>query len=238
MIARWKSLALIAAASAGLAGCNKLGQLPGKPTKEDIVLEPTKVTDFAVLYGQNCAGCHGKDGRGNGALALANPVYLAVASDEVIIAAIAKGIPGSLMPPFAQSAGGFLTDAQVAIIVKGMRARWAKPDALKGATPPPYAASGSGDPARGAAVFASSCVSCHGAAGKGGDKIASIVDGSFLALVSNQNLRTTVIAGRPDLRHPDWQSVPGQPLTNEQVTDVVSWLVSQRPADPGRPYPQ
>jgi cytochrome c oxidase cbb3-type subunit 3/ubiquinol-cytochrome c reductase cytochrome c subunit len=64
------------------------------------------------------------------------------------------------------------------------------------------------------------------------------LDGSFLALVSNQNLRTTVIAGRPDLGHPDWRSLPGQPLTNEQVTDVVSWLISQRPADPGRPYPK
>ncbi len=202
------------------------------------MLEPTKVTDFAVLYGQNCAGCHGPDGRGNGSLALANPVYLAIASDDDMQSAIAKGVPGSLMPAFAQSAGGFLTDAQIAIIVKGMRARWAKPDALKGATPPPYAATGAGDATRGAAVFAASCVSCHGAAGKGGDKTASIVDGSFLALVSNQNLRTTVIAGRPDLGHPNWQGVPGQPLTNEQVTDVVSWLVSQRPADPGRPYPK
>ena len=238
MIARWKMLALIATASAGMTGCNKLGQLPGKPTQEDIVLEPAKVTDFAVLYGQNCAGCHGKDGRGNGALALSNPVYLAIADDAVLTDAIARGVPNSLMPAFAHSAGGFLTDAQVDILVKGMRARWGKPDVLKGATPPPYASSGAGNPTSGAAVFASSCVSCHGAAGTGGNKIASIVDGSFLALVSNQNLRTTVIAGRPDLGHPDWRGVNSQPLTAEQVTDVVSWLVSQRPADPGRPYPK
>ena len=216
--------------------CDKQGNFPGKPTEADIVLEPTKVTDFARLYGENCAGCHGVDGKGNGALALANPVYLAIASDEVMQQAIAKGMPGTLMPAFAQSSGGFLTDAQVSIIVKGMRARWAKPEALKGATPPPYAASGAGDPTRGAAVFTTSCLSCHGEAGKGGGKVATIVDGSFLALVSNQSLRTTVIAGRPEFGHPDWQGVPGQPLTPEQVTDVVSWLVSQRPADPGRPY--
>src|SRR5882757_6942734 len=134
MIASWKSIVLLAAALTGLAGCNKLGELPGKPTQEDIVLEPMKITDFAVLYGQNCSGCHGQDGRGNGALALSNPVYLAIASDDAMEAAIAKGVPGSLMPAFAVSAGGYLTDAQVAIIVKGMRARWAKLDALKGAT--------------------------------------------------------------------------------------------------------
>ncbi len=228
---------VFALAALGLqtTGCNRL---PGKPLPGDVVLEPEKVTDFAVLFGQNCAGCHGVNGQGNGALALANPVYLAIASDDVMRAATAQGVRGSLMPPFAKSAGGPLTDAQVEIIVTGMRSRWAKPDALQGATPPPYATTTVGDPERGAAVFAAACVSCHSAAGKGGDKIGSIVDGSFLALVSNQNLRTTVIAGRPDLKHPDWRhGVADQPLTPEQVTDVVSWLVSQRPVNPGQPYP-
>ena len=38
---------------------------------------------------------------------------------------------------------------------------------------------------------------------------------TFLALVSDQNLRTTVIAGRPDLGHPDWQHcVPGRAMTD------------------------
>jgi cytochrome c oxidase cbb3-type subunit 3 len=236
MMPRWNIIALVALTLAGLVGVVGCEKFPGEPTQEDIVLNPTKITDFGQLYAQNCAGCHGQDGRGNGALALANPVYLAIADDVVLTNAIARGVPNSLMPAFAQSAGGFLTDAQVAILVKEMRARWGKPDELKGAKPPTYAATGAGDPARGATVFSTSCASCHKPAVPGGDKTPSIVDGSFLALVSDQNLRTTVIAGRPDLGHPDWRSVPGQPLTSEQVSDVVSWLVSQRPADPGRPY--
>ena len=235
MISRGPILAFVALALAGLTGCDKL---PGKPTTADIVLAPTQVTDFSLLYAQNCSACHGQDGRGNGALALSNPVYLAIADDTVLTNAIARGMPNSLMPAFAHSAGGFLTDEQVEILVKQMRARWAKPEALTGTTPPPYAATSAGDPSRGATVFSTSCVSCHKAVAPGGDKTASIVDGSFLALVSNQNLRTTVIAGRPDLGHPDWRGVNNQPLTAEQVTDVVSWLVSQRPADPGRPYPK
>ena len=63
--------------------------------------------------------------------------------------------------------------------------------------------------------------------------MGSIVDGSYLALVSNQSLRTTVIAGRPDRGHPDWRHcVPGEALSGAQVSDVVAWLVSQRPALP------
>ena len=59
-------------------------QPPGKPTSADVELKPEEVHDFAVLYRQNCAGCHGQDGKGNTALGLANPVYLAIASDDTI----------------------------------------------------------------------------------------------------------------------------------------------------------
>src|SRR5262245_229035 len=118
-----------------VVGCNRL---PGKPTAADIPLAPSQVKDFATLYAETCAGCHGRDGRGNGALALANPVYLAIASDDVIRRATALGVPGTLMPPFAQSAGGMVTDEQINILVSGIRSNWAKPEALQGAIPPPY----------------------------------------------------------------------------------------------------
>ena len=73
------------------------------------------------------------------------------------------------------------------------------------------------------------CETCHGPEGKGGPVAGSVVDTSYLSLVSNQYLRTIVIAGRPDLGHPDWKNdVAGQPLTPEQVTDVVAWLASKR----------
>ena len=35
---------------------------------------------------------------------------------------------------------------------------------------------------------------------------------------------------------PDWRGdVPGQPLTAQQISDVVAWLVVQRRPVPGRP---
>ena len=212
--------------------------MPGKPTPADVDLTPRQVDDFATLFQENCAGCHGVDGRGNGALSLANPVYLAIANDETLRRVIAGGVPGSLMPPFARNAGGWLTDKQIDILVNGIRSHWAKPGILEGATPPPYADAAAANPKRGAAVYSTFCVSCHGPGGKGTEKIGAIVDGSFLALVSNQSLRTTIIAGRPDLGHPDWRHcIPNRQLTAQEVSDVVAWLVSRRPTTPGQPYP-
>jgi len=213
------------------AGCKP----PGKPTTADIELKPEEVRDFAVLYRQNCAGCHGQDGKGNTALAVANPVYVAIASDDVIRQAITAGIAGSLMPAWAKSLGGTLTVEQIDILVHEMRARWAKPEGAPDA--PPYAATEPGDAARGTGTFAIFCAGCHGPDGKGSAKGSSIVDDSFLALVSDQNLRTTVIAGRPDLGHPDWRNCsPDRPMTAQEVTDVVAWLVAQRNPNPGQPY--
>jgi len=217
-------------------GC---GRLPGKPTPAQIPLEPQQITNFVALYRENCAGCHGSHGQGNAALALSNAVYQAIVDDATLRRVIAQGAPQSLMPAFARSAGGFLTDSQVDILVRGLRANWAKPNALGGATPPPYAASTNapGDPRRGEAVFTKFCARCHGTDGTGSGKVGSIVEGSYLALVSNQGLRTTVIAGRPERGHPDWrQCLPGEPMSAAQVSDVVAWLISKRPAWPGQPY--
>jgi cytochrome c oxidase cbb3-type subunit 3/ubiquinol-cytochrome c reductase cytochrome c subunit len=231
--ARSSSLSVGLAVLALAGGC----QPPGRPTDADIELKPAQVRDFVALYNLNCAGCHGADGKGNAALGLANPVYLAIANDETIRRAVASGIHGSLMPAFAKSAGGTLTDEQVQILVHEMRERWAKPDEMLGTSPPPYAGGEPGNAQRGAGAFANFCAGCHGADGKGTAKGSSIVDDSFLALVSNQNLRTTIIAGRPNLGHPDWRhDAPGREMTSQEVTDVVAWLTTHRKATPGQPY--
>jgi len=198
---------------------------------------PSKVVDFKLLYRQNCAGCHGLDGKGGAAIALANPVFLAIADDDVIRRTAANGVPGTPMPAFAQSAGGMLSDQQIDALMQGIRA-WAKPDALGDQTPPPYTAQAPGDSHRGADAYRTYCSSCHGVEGRGGSKGSSIVDGSYLALISDQQLRTIVITGRPELGAPDWRSdVEGRPMSAQDISDVVAWLSSQRPKFPGQPYP-
>jgi len=216
-------------------GCNSL---PGRPRPGPEVVRPDEVLDFNTLYKQNCSGCHGAEGKGGAAVSLADPVYLALVDDATLRRVTANGVPGTAMPAFARSAGGTLTDRQIDVLVEESRSRWAKPDALSGASPPPHLAASAGDAGRGAEVYETFCASCHGPGGKGRDKAGSIVDGSYLALVSDQGLRTTVIVGVPDLGAPDWRgNVPGRPMTDQQVSDVVAWLVAQRPQFPGQPYP-
>jgi cytochrome c oxidase cbb3-type subunit 3 len=218
-----------------LYGC---ANAPGRPVAGDIQINPAEISDFDTLYKQNCAGCHGTDGKGGAAIALADPVYLAIAGDAVLHQAATKGIPGTSMPAFAQSAGGMLTEKQIDFIVRGVRERWSKPDALRGASPPPYSPSTPGDAERGSEVYSAFCSSCHGAGGRGGHKASSIVDGSFLALLDDQELRTLVIVGRPELGAPDWRDdISGKPMSAQEISDVVAWLTAQRPKFPGQPFP-
>jgi len=227
---RLKSLfASASIAALMLAGCDSF---PGRPTEAELPLRPSAVTDFDALYAENCAGCHGTNGKSGAAIALNNPIYLAIVDDASMRRVITDGIAGTPMPPFAKSAGGSLTDYQIELLIAGMRKNWAG-DASAGAGAPPYSSSTPGDSISGAQVFAANCQSCHGADGKGGPTAGSVVDSSYLTLVSDQYLRTIVIAGRPELGHPDWKNdVAGQALTAAQVSAVVAWIASKRPASP------
>lgn len=217
-----------------LAGCN----LPGRPAPGPEVPRPDAVLSFDTLYGQSCAGCHGAKGSDGAAIDLANPEYEALIDDATLRDIIAHGEKGTLMPGFAVSDGGELTDQQIDVIVKGMRQRWAKANAFNGATPPPYKAAHAGDATKGQAVYAQACASCHGATAQKPGKAGSILDGSFLALINEQTIRSIVIAGRPDIGEPDWRShIAGRPMTDAEITDVSAWLMAQKPALPGQPYP-
>ena len=201
------------------------------------VIRPNKIMDFSFLYARNCSGCHGPNGTGGAAIGLADPVYLAIADDATIRRVTADGVAGTPMPAFAQRSGGLLTDGQIDVIVHEIRTRWAKPDFLRDVKAPPYAAQSPGDPKRGADVYSTYCSSCHGADGHGSKRASSIVDSSYLALVSDQYLRTTVISGRREWSAPDWRGdVPGRPMSPEDVSDVVAWLAGERAQFPGQPY--
>jgi cytochrome c oxidase cbb3-type subunit III len=217
-----------------LAGC----AVPhGRPRDGAEVLAPNEIADFGTLFSENCAGCHGAEGKGGAAIALANPVYLAIVDDASIRKDTGKGISGTAMPAFAQSAGGMLTEAQIDVIVQGIRSRWSQQGILGAASAPPYAVKLTGDPQRGEGAYKTFCESCHGPLGRGGKTASAITNDSFLALVDDQSLRTIVIAGRPELGAPDWRgNVPGTPMSDQEVTDVVTWLASRRVQNPGQPY--
>lgn len=217
-----------------LSGCSSPH---GQPQGDSEAMAPSQVSDFATLYSQNCAGCHGAQGRGGPAIALADPVYLAIVDQGAMRKVIENGIHGTSMSAFAQSAGGMLTDKQIDVITSGMFSRWSRKGILDGSNPPSYAAKTTGSAVNGELVYGTYCAPCHGADGHGGSKGSSITNDSFLALVSDQELRTLVITGRPELGAPDWRGdVPGKPMTDQEITDVVAWLASRRVQNPGQPY--
>lgn len=219
---------LALAALLAIGGCD--ANLPGKPTTASIVKRPTDILDPVVLYQQNCAGCHGADGKLGPAPPVGDPLYLSIVDDDTLRNTISKGRSGTAMSAFAQSEGGMLTSKQVDAIVQGMRQRWGQGQAPQGGTVPPYAAKAPGNAQHGMAVFTTFCESCHGAEGKGTAQVGSIVNPNYLSLITDQGLRTIVIIGRPDFHAPDFRNnVPGHPMTDEDITDVVAWLAAQRP---------
>lgn len=241
---RFSSSGALALATVALVavGCS---HVPGRPGPGPEVVRPSEVLDFSTLYKANCAGCHGENGRNGAAISLANPAYLAVAGEENLREVTAMGVPSKLMPPFAKSAGGMLTDQQIGVLAHGMVQQWSRPDLFVGQSLPAYKAAVSGDVVRGQQAFSVFCAWCHGAGGEGstGDtksgmgRVGSIVNGAYLSLISDQGLRSITIAGRPDEGMPDWRSDGSQPMTDRQITDIVAWLASKRTSNPGQPYP-
>jgi cytochrome c oxidase cbb3-type subunit 3 len=211
------------------ASCDRL---PGKPNEAARWKRPTEVVAFDQVYAENCSGCHGADGRFGAARPLNDPLYLALVNDDILWQAIGQGVSRTAMPAFAQQQGGNLTDEQIKVLVQGIRSRWAQSEQFQRSTLPVYDAgknSPSGDVSRGLIVYQKYCAQCHDPDGRSGAKGGSIVDPNYLTLVSDQSLRTTVIAGRSDLGKPDWRNnVPGRPMSPQEISDVVVWIASHR----------
>jgi len=199
-------------------GCN---------SEDEEYIRPEAIKDFNVLYSQNCSGCHGVDGRNGAAQPLNDPLYQHLVNKDQLRKVITQGRRGTSMTGWSQAAGGILTNQQIDILVDGMQSKWRGSQDFPAL--PSYEIAGQGDPQRGQAAYQAYCANCHGPDGNCG-KAGSIVNASLLGLSTNQSLRTTVIAGRPDMQIPDWRGyVPNHPMSDQEISDVVAWLASFRP---------
>jgi mono/diheme cytochrome c family protein len=235
---------LACGAALSVSGCR---DAPGKPAPGSGTPRPEQVLDFATLYGENCAACHGANGRNGAAISLANPTYLAIAGVTNIQRVTAAGVAGTSMPPFGKAAGGMLTDQQIAILAQRLVSTWGNPSTQAGQNAPAYASSSQGNAAQGEKDFGTFCARCHGVDGSGaklanGIVTGSLIDPAYLALIGDQGLRSIIIAGQTEQGLHDWRSyligAGTRPMTDQEVTDVVAWLTSHRVATPGQVYRQ
>lgn len=226
-LSRYKfSCGLILGAVLLLSACEP----PGKPSlKEEQAESGAPVYDFAELYNQSCAGCHGADGKNGPARILNDSLYLSFISKEQLKSVLVNGRPGTAMPAWALEKGGPLNDKQIDAIVDGIFNNWGKGGANLQPKPPAYdqPASG-GDANHGKQLFLRDCFMCHGK----GARVGTVTEPSYLALVSDPMIRTSIVVGRPDLGMPDYRFLNmGKPLSDGDVTDLVAYIASLRPPE-------
>ncbi|MCC7353987.1 MAG: c-type cytochrome, partial [Anaerolineae bacterium] len=152
----------------------------------------------AALYAENCVVCHGPDGQGRVGATLAAP-FASVQPEALLRQTIVRGVAGSTMPAWGRANGGPLSDAQVEDLVAfvlslsgGQAPKVPTPTPFP-VTPIPTAVGATGDPNRGAQVYAENCVTCHGPDGQG--RIGAVLAKDFPAIQPNAYIRDVVSRG-------------------------------------------
>jgi len=169
------------------------------------------------LYSEYCALCHGAEGEGyvaDNANALANQQFLAVASDELLRRAVARGRPGTTMSAGGAERGGPLSDSDVDAVVAFMRS-WQTVPSIDTAS----IVVGEGVAGRGEALFAVECADCHGADGQGGEFL-SVANPEFLVSADDGYLRHVISDGRAGTLMPAFDNT----LTALNIDDLVALI--------------
>jgi len=183
-------------------------------------------TDGRTLFGTFCAACHGSHGEGRrypGMMpfpSVANPDFLAAASDEFLAATVKHGRPGRRMPAWGAKEGG-LRPEEVTNVVAYLREMGGVPkrDALRS-----DARWVTADPARGKTLFATYCAGCHGPKGEGNEGPAlanpglKLADDSYFVDLIGRGRRGTPMPGfrQPSTTHPV--------LAGDEIESIVAHL--------------
>lgn len=187
--------------------------------------------DGETLYNRLCLSCHGPGTYGawdpffNQFMpAVRGPGLRAVADDDYLRTTITKGHPGTLMPAWAEQAGG-LSAAQIDAVVAYLREGDGRPPQPMPEAPIPAR----GDAARGMAVFGQLCAGCHVNNPLG----PSLSNPVLQAAASDAFLVRTIRHGRADTAMPAFQRQGADGLSDAQVGDVLAFLRSLGPPSPG-----
>lgn len=96
---------------------------------------------------------------------------------------------------------------------------------------------GTDDPKRGGELYVETCAMCHGFDGQG--RIGASLD-SFPGIKIDSALRQAIAEGIDGSVMPPWQQSEGGPLTNQEVDDIVAYIVESfagtQPIEPAPTY--
>lgn len=188
----------------------------------------------AALYAENCAVCHGNQGKGGVGVPLALPDFQYAISNQFLERTIRNGRPGRVMPAFKN-----LSDAQVRAIVQHIRS-WAPGKPIR------YPSiKVSGDPVKGRVLYRKNCAACHGKKGKGGKGTGvtfsrprdlpiiapALNNQGFLYAASDQMIKATLMNGREGT---PMVSFLKQGLSEKDINDIVSFVRSFEKQPPVR----
>jgi len=189
----------------------------------------------ARLFAANCAVCHGAKGEGRVGATLAKD-WPSIRPDLEVRNTIENGITGSPMPAWGQKNGGPLSEGEIDALVAYILS-WetggppeipATPTYIPrpAVTPPPNVV---GDPNRGAALFDQNCAVCHGLNGEG--RIGATLAKPWSSIRPDLDIKSIVTNGVKGSPMPAWSQANGGPLTEAEINDLVSFILTLKPAE-------
>lgn len=174
-----------------------------------------------LLYRSYCRGCHGADGRGGIAPAIANPAFLRAASDGFLAGTVVLGRRGKAMQSFGPRGLARLEGREVGDLIVYLRHLAAQERERPG-----YATV-QGTPSRGRDLYEQYCIGCHGVDGRGSTAPA-LANPAFLDAVPDGFLQATMVKGRPGTPMRSWArgGFGFAELEPEDINDIVSYIRS------------
>lgn len=188
----------------------------------------------ARLYAENCALCHGEEGQGRVGATLSKN-WPSIRPDLRVRETITNGVPGSPMPAWSTVNGGPFSEGEIDSLVcfilswesGGPPLIYPTPTFKLAAeiTAPPGV---EGDPNAGAVLYQANCVVCHGEKGEG--RIGANLSRVFSSIRPDLLTQSVIAKGVEGSAMPAWSQDNGGPLTNDQIRDIVAYILTWVPA--------